>query len=226
MNGFPFTMIGFDLDGTLVDSNRDLTPAINHALALAGHPPVPITETYKLIGGGGRLMLSRAFEVVGDPQDDAAIEQHYAHFLDHYSAHIADHTIPYPGCLDALDRLAQLGCSLAVVTNKTEDLARKLLDQLGMTGRFAAILGGDTLGHGRAKPAPDMIYEAIRLCGREGNFAMVGDSTYDVRAAAAAGVPCAVFSFGYNDCPPRLMGASAVLDHYHELVPALAALRG
>ena len=86
----------------------------------------------------------------------------------------------------------------------------------------------DTLGPGRAKPAPDMIEEAIRRMGGAeglgGRFAMVGDSTYDTGAAAAAGVPSVAVSFGYNDKPAAQLGASVVIDRFEDLIPALAAL--
>ena len=213
LTDFPFDIVGFDLDGTLVDSNRDLAPAINHALAGAGRPAVSPDETRKLIGGGARRMLERAMEVTGGPLPDAEFEAAFGELLVHYEAHIADHTVPYPGCLDALDALLERGCKLAVITNKIEIYSRKLLDALGMSGRFAAILGGDTLGPGRAKPAPDMIDTAILLCGG-GAFAMVGDSTYDVRAARNARVPVVALSFGYNDMPAEELGADAVIDRY------------
>src|SRR5690606_30660817 len=144
--------------------------------------------TRQLIGGGARRMLERGLELTGGIPSGDSFEAAYATLLEHYEAHIADNTVPYPGCLAALDALAERGCLLAVVTNKIEAYSRKLLDALDMTGRFECVLGGDTLGPGRSKPAPDMIEEAIRRCGG-GPFAMVGDSTFDVLAARNAGVP-------------------------------------
>jgi phosphoglycolate phosphatase len=223
MSDFPFNIVGFDLDGTLVDSNRDLAPAINHALGVAGRPGVSPDETRKLIGGGARRMLERAMEVTGGPLPEDEFEAAYGELQLHYVEHIADNTVPYPGCLDALDALADRGCKLAVITNKIEVNSRLLLDALGMTERFALILGGDTLGPGRAKPAPDMIDTAILMLGG-GSFAMVGDSTYDVRAARNARVPVVALSFGYNDLPAAELGADAVIDRYDELIPALAQL--
>ena len=227
MSDFPFQIVGFDLDGTLVDSNRDLAPAINHALAVAGRPGVSPDETRKLIGGGARAMLERAMEVTGGPLPETEFEAAYGELQLHYAAHIADNTVPYPGCLDALDALLERGCRLAVITNKIEVNSRLLLDALGMTSRFAAILGGDTLGPGRAKPAPDMIDTAILMCGgakETTRFAMVGDSSYDTRAARNASVPVVALSFGYNDMPVADLGADAVIDHYDELIGALESL--
>jgi phosphoglycolate phosphatase len=224
MTAFPFAIVGFDLDGTLVDSNKDLQPAITHTLAQIGRDPIPEDQLVHLIGGGSRVMLERAFNVTGGPVSEAQFEELYRTLLDHYAEHIADHTRPYPGCLEALDALAARGCKLAVATNKFEHLAVSLLDQLGMSDRFASVIGGDTLGSGRGKPAPDMIHETIARCGGEERFAMIGDSSYDVRAARAAEKPCVVLSFGYNDAPADTLGADAVIDHYDELVPALEAL--
>ena len=223
MAEFPFSIVGFDLDGTLVDSNRDLAPAINHALGVAGRPGVSPDETRKLIGGGARRMLERAMEVTGGALPEAEFETAYGELLAHYEAHIADNTVPYPGCLAALDALLTRGCKLAVITNKIEVYSRKLLGALGMTDRFTVIIGGDTLGPGRAKPAPDMIDTAILQLGG-GRFAMVGDSSFDVRAAKNANVPVVALSFGYNDLPADELGADAVIDHYEELVPALQRL--
>jgi phosphoglycolate phosphatase len=221
---FPFATIGFDLDGTLVDSNADLHPAINHTLALIGRAPISAEQVRHLIGGGSRVMLERAFNQTGGGVPSAQFDELYEALLVHYAAHIADHTRAYPGCLDALDALAARGCTLAVATNKPEHLAVLLLDQLGLSDRFASMIGGDTLGAGRGKPAPDMIHETIARCGGDPRFAMIGDSSYDVRAAKAAGKPCVVLSFGYNDAPAGTLGADAVIDHYDELIPALERL--
>jgi phosphoglycolate phosphatase len=223
MADFPFQIVGFDLDGTLVDSNRDLAPALNHALATVGRGTIPVDATRQLIGGGARRMLERGLELTGGALPAETFEDAYAALLQHYEAHISDNTVPYPGCLEALDALAAYGCRMAVVTNKIEAYSRKLLDALDLTRRFVCIIGGDTLGPGRAKPAPDMIEEAIRRCGG-GAFAMVGDSTFDVLAARNAGVPVVALSFGYNDVPAAELGADAVIDSYDQLMVALQRL--
>lgn len=223
MTDFPFQIVGFDLDGTLVDSHRDLAPAVNHTLSTVGRPNVEPDTVREFIGGGTAMMLTRALEYTGGSLPEAEFQAALGELLRHYESHIADLTVPYPGCLDALDALAARGCKLAVVTNKIEVFARKLLEELGMADRFDVILGGDTLGPGRAKPAPDMIDTAILMCGG-GRFAMVGDSTHDVRAAKNANVPVVALSFGYNDVPAAELGANVVIDHYNQLVGALERL--
>src|SRR3954467_4822869 len=105
MPAFPFAIIGFDLDGTLVDSARDLGPAVNHALALAGRRAASPDEVRHLIGGGARKMLERGLEQTGGLVPDPEFERLYAALIAHYEVHIADHTVPFEGCLEALDAL-------------------------------------------------------------------------------------------------------------------------
>lgn len=222
MRDFPFPIVGFDLDGTLLDTHQDLGAAVNHALVQAGRPPVPVAQVRHLIGGGARKMLERALALTGGI-DEAAFEPLYRELLTFYSANIAVHTRLYSGGEAMLEALAAREVKLAVVTNKVESLARRLLDELGLTWRFATIIGGDTLGPGRAKPAPDLIDEMVaRLQG--GRAAFVGDTTYDIRAARAAGLPCIAVSFGFNDKPPAELGADAMIDHFAELIPTLMRL--
>ena len=228
MSDFPFDIVGFDLDGTLVDSNRDITPAVNFALESIGRETLPADRMRDLIGGGSILMLRRALDLTGGPLPDDEFASLTDVMLAHYEDHIADNTIPYEGCLEALDALAARGVKLAVVTNKNEHPARLLLGKLQLTHRFASIMGGDTLGPGRAKPARDMIDETIARCAGDDaeakRFAMVGDSTYDVGAARNAGVPVVAVSFGYADVPVGELGGDTLIDHFNELVPALEKL--
>jgi phosphoglycolate phosphatase len=222
MTGFPFGIVGFDLDGTLVDTALDLGNAVNHALGQIGHAPVPQERMEMLIGGGTRRLLQRALEERGSVPSETEFNALYAELLTYYEAHIAAHSRPYPGCLDALDALAAQGCALSVVTNKPEYLSVKLLEALGMRARFASIIGGDSAA--RPKPNPDPILAAIERGGAAGRFAMVGDSKFDLGAAQAANVPCVLVSFGFSETPACELGADAVIDHYDELIPALAGL--
>lgn len=220
MTDFPFHLVGFDLDGTLVDSSADLAAAVNHVLAGLGRAPLSEAEVRRNIGGGGRRMLALSLADAGvdEPQ---ALDARYAALLAYYEAHIADATRPYPGVAEALDELAALGVRLAVVTNKGGRLATKLLDALGLSARFACVIGGDTVARG--KPAPDPILEMVRRCGG-GRAAFVGDSTFDVAAAHAAGLPCVAVRFGFADRPVEQLGADAVIGDYAALAPALRRL--
>jgi phosphoglycolate phosphatase len=222
MSDFPFAIVGFDLDGTLIDSAGDLTAAVNHALALAARTPLTEAEVRPMIGLGARHMLEQGFAATGGvPSGD--FERLYRELLRFYEANIAVHSRPFPGVIAALDQLDALGVLTAVVTNKREDMARKLLGALGLADRMATIIGGDTLGQGNAKPSPAPIAEMIARCGG-GRAAFVGDSIYDVMAAQGAGITSVVVSFGFLDRPAQELGADHVIDGYDELIPLLERL--
>jgi phosphoglycolate phosphatase len=223
MTKFPFDIVGFDLDGTLIDTSEDLRLACNHALALGGIVPLSPLQIRSAIGGGARLMLSRGIELAGAPPVSGALfEKMYAAFLDYYEANIAVHSQPFPGALDVLDALDAMGVKTAVVTNKLERFADLLFRELGLRQRFVAFLGRDSLIPERAKPAPDLIYEMIARCGG-GRAVFVGDSDFDVNAAHAAGIPSVACSFGFLMQPVETLGADAIIDHFDELIEVLRA---
>ena len=222
MHTTTFDIVGFDLDGTLLDSHADLGAAVNHALALAGRPPVPIGEVRALIGGGGRTMLRRALALTGGVPE-AEFDALHSALVDYYEANIAVHSRLFPGGLAMLDALAAAGVKLAVVSNKLERLSVRVLEELGLASRFYTIIGGDTMGKGRAKPSRHPIDAMIARAGG-GRAAFVGDTTYDIGAAKAAGIPSVAVSFGFNDLPPEELGADAIIGHFDELIPALAQL--
>lgn len=227
MADFPFAAVGFDLDGTLLDTSRDLGTAVNHALALGGFDPVPLDSATHLIGGGAKLMLARAVEQQGGMEPDE-FHMLYKVMLAFYGENNAVHTQPYPHAREVLADLAARGVTMAVVTNKFENFARRILGELDLLDPFAAVIGGDTLGKGRAKPAPDPIFEAQRLCGANRpdlpRLAFVGDSSYDILAARAAGVPVVAAGYGYCDKPPHELGADAVIDSLGNLIGVLEQL--
>jgi len=220
MTAIRFAIVGFDLDGTLLDTSRDLGVALNHALASIGRPVVPDTEVMNLIGGGSALMLRRALVLTGglDGVDFDGLRQI---LLAHYEANIAVHTRLYPGGAAMLDALDERGVKIAMVTNKPQPLAIKLLGELGLLDRFACVIGGG--GGYPLKPAPDALHAMVSQAGG-GHAAYVGDTTFDTGAARAAGLPCVAVSFGFNDKPVHDLGADTVIDHFDALIPALAVL--
>ena len=143
--------------------------------------------------------------------------------LAYYEEHIAVLTRPYPQVLAVLDALAARGARLAIVTNKLEGLARKVLDALDLTRRFDCIIGGDTMGPGNAKPSPKPIYEMLARCGG-GTAVFVGDSIFDIRAGQAAGLPTVACAFGFLMQPVEELGADAIIHGYADLMPTLERL--
>lgn len=217
---FPFTIVGFDLDGTLLDTSRDLAAAANAALAAAGRDPLPVDAVVARVGGGTRTMLTKVLEATGGATPEQ-IDRVLPVLLAHYEANMTVHTAPYPGTIAALDALAARGVTLAVVTNKLEHFSTVLLRATGLLDRFACVIGGDTLAN--PKPAPDGMLEMIRRCGG-GRAAFVGDSVYDVDAAKAANIPVVACRFGFSPATVDQLGADAVIDDFDALLPALERL--
>lgn len=223
MTKFSFDIVGFDLDGTFLDTSGDLAAAVNHALGAAGRAPLAIDQLKPMIGGGAKKMLTHALQATGGCTDEE-LERLYALLLDHYDAHIAVHSHPFPGAVAAIEALAARGVKIAIVTNKFERFAEKLLRTLGLRHLFDTVIGGDTLGPGLAKPNRAPIDEMIRRCGG-GSAAFVGDSSFDIEAARAAGIPNIAVSFGFLTSPVEHLEADAVIDSYDDLIPALERLK-
>lgn len=219
MNDFPFAIVGFDLDGTFLDTSADLAAAVNHALASIGRPLLTVEQVRPMIGGGARHMLSQGLAATGGCDPDELTRLHNL-LLAYYEANISAHTVPFPGAIEALDVLDGFGAKVAIVTNKLENLAVKLLSDLELLDRFVTVIGGDTMGPGRGKPAADPIIEMMTRCGG-GKTAFIGDSIYDITAAKNAGVANVACSFGFLMQPVGELKADAVIDHYDELVPTL-----
>ena len=215
--------IAFDLDGTLVDTAPDLIGALNVVLGEQGMAPAPTAAVRQLVGHGVRGLLQRAYQMAGLTITEARITELRPRFIEIYRARIALESRPFPGCLEALADLRAQGARLAVCTNKPMALTQALLAELDMTRCFDAVIGGDVLPVQKPDPAP--LLEAIRRAGGDPARAiMVGDASPDVGAARAAGLPCIIFSFGYNDMPAEELGGDLVIESYGELEAAITGL--
>ncbi|WP_160299109.1 phosphoglycolate phosphatase [Sphingomonas sp. SRS2] len=217
---FPFDVVAFDLDGTLADTAPDLTAALNHALGALGRPPVPAEDVRHMVGHGARALLQKGLAATGE-MTEGLVEQGFPIFIDYYLAHIADGTTIFPGLNAALDQLAARGVKLAVCTNKAEGLARRCIEELGWADRFDALIGGDTLPVRKPDPAP--LFEAIARCGG-GRAAYVGDSITDTDTGRNANIPTIAVSFGFSDRPVEQLDATALIDHFNDLIPTLERL--
>jgi len=215
--------IAFDLDGTLVDSAPDLIGTLNRMLAPRGYPPVPLASARHLVGHGARALLRHGFAEAGAIWDEAAEPELFDHFIDDYVAHIADESRTFDGVVETLDQLSARGALLCVATNKRTDLAEALIDALGLTRHFIVVAGPDRVS--ARKPDGAHVREAVQLAGGDPTRAvMVGDATTDTGSARAAGVPCVVASFGYNDATLEELGADMVIDHFSGLIAAVEHL--
>jgi phosphoglycolate phosphatase len=211
----------FDLDGTLVDTAPDLTASLNVCLEAEGLAPATLDAIRPHAGHGARVMLQYAYGQAGVALSEADTLRQLERFLGHYAGHIADRSRPFPGAVEALDRLAAAGYRLAVCTNKTEALAQLLLETLGLDQRFAAICGADTFP--ARKPDPRHLLGTIdRARGRAERALMIGDTATDTDAAIAATVPCVLLDFGYAPDARAKAAADVVIPHFDHLTVDLA----
>ena len=226
MTDFPFDIVGFDLDGTLLDTSGDLTAAVNHTLAIAGKPPLALEDVKPMIGGGAKMMLEHGLKASGGIAEDE-FRPLYRAMMAYYTEHVSVHTKPFPGAVDLLDQLDAIGVRYGVVTNKFESLAVRALTDLGLYDRMVTVIGVDTLGKERAKPKGDPIIELIaraQALGSGPRAVFIGDSIYDTMSAKAAGVPSVACAFGFLMHSVEEMDADAVIDHFDELIPTLRKL--
>jgi phosphoglycolate phosphatase len=213
------SLLVFDLDGTLVDSSRDIAAATNAALGrlAPGTPEIPLPEILSFVGEGARLLVERSLRHVGldlPPGDVLAA------YLECYRERLLDTTRLYPGIAEALDALA--GASLAVLTNKPGDLSRAILDGLGVGARFARVVGGGDVPTRKPDPA-GLLQLVAELGARPAGTWMVGDSATDVGAARAAGVRVAGVTWGFHPRELRAAGPDRLLDDPRELASLAGA---
>lgn len=213
----------FDLDGTLVDTAPDLCRALNHVLTHEGRAHVAPDDLRHMVGHGARVLMTKGMAATGAPATDADLDRLLPVFLDYYGTHIADESKPFDGVNALLEVLGARGVAMGVCTNKPEGLARDLLDALGLSRHFGAILGGDSLPVRKPDPAP--LLKTLELMATPpAGAVMVGDSRTDVDTARAAGIPVICVSFGFTDVPVATLKPDAIIDHFNEFDRALAEI--
>ncbi|MDW8280657.1 MAG: phosphoglycolate phosphatase [Myxococcales bacterium] len=205
-----------DLDGTLVDSAPDLCAALGRTLGELGLPPPELSAVRSMIGDGQRVLIERALRHAGGPEATARIDEALLRFRAHYGAHLTEHTVPYPGVVGTLARLAR-EVPLAVATNKPGAWARQMVAELGLSPYLRWVLGEDDVG--RRKPDPLLL---LTLCDRAGvpleRSLYVGDSLVDAHTAEAAGMDFCLCTWGYGGQGIAAVRARHRLDAFGQLV--------
>lgn len=208
----------FDLDGTLIDSAPDLHASLNHCLHRRDLPSVDEDLVRRWVGQGARRLIEQALAQLGQPAVAADIDAMFAAFLDYYEAHVVEHSRLYPGVQETLGALHAAGIPMACVTNKYEGLSRHLLAEIGLADFLPVVIGGDTLDERKPHPAP-LLEACARLRQPVARSLMVGDSSNDIDAARAAGMPVVCVSYGYNHGEDiHAAGADAVVDSLLALI--------
>jgi phosphoglycolate phosphatase len=199
----------FDLDGTFADTAPDLAGALNVMRRTRSLPALPLDITRPVTSMGARGMLAVGFSMGPDHPEYGAMRQE---FLDLYCERLCDETRMFDGMHTLLEAIEQRGLKWGIVTNKTETLAKPLIEQLGLAGRCACVIGGDTTGHLKPHPAP--LLAAARAIDIEPHACVyVGDDRRDIEGGRAAGMKTIAVRYGYlNGGVPDLWGADAVVD--------------
>jgi phosphoglycolate phosphatase len=205
----------FDLDGTLLDTGRDMAEALNRLLDERGLERLPYTTLRPLVSHGSQALIGLAFSV---RPEDPPFETLRSRFLELYAANLADQTRFFDGMEGLLTEIESLAIPWGVVNNKPGWLTGPLMKALGLATRAAVVVSGDTTP--RPKPHPDPLFYACRAVGVDPRHCTyVGDAARDIEAGLRAGMLTVAAAFGYlgKDDDPYSWGAHATVDHPSEI---------
>jgi len=214
----------FDLDGTLIDSRRDLADSANSMLAAYGASALAEERIASMVGAGAPTLVKRVLTTAGV---DAPLDEALARFLSAYDERLTHHTRPYDGIPILLEDLQSRGTSMALLTNKPMDQSVRILDAFGLAKYFPRIVGGD--GPWPRKPAPQGMQFLMRdAAARAEDTVLIGDSSIDLQTSRNAGVRICLarYGFGFADVPAGdLRGDESLVDAPAEISEVLHARR-
>jgi len=226
MNDIPsaaIRLIVFDLDGTLIDSRKDLATAVNAMLAEMNRPMLPEKVIAEYVGDGAGMLVRRA---LGDPEDETVVADGLERFLASYRRHMLDHTYVYDGVFSALDALRTMPDGserkFAVLTNKPVRPSQRICEALGLSKYFFQIYGGNSFA--TKKPDPEGLHALMREAGAKANETlMIGDSVVDVLTARNAGTSVIGCRFGLSSHTLETVTSDCMVDAPSEWAMALGA---
>lgn len=190
-----YAAVLFDMDGTVLDTLRDLNAAANRALAAFGFPPHSVEQTKQRVGNGSRRLIELS---VPEGTDAAKIDEILAWYLPYYNAHANDTTAPYRGIPELMRALRAARCPLAIVSNKPDRTVKELA-AIHFPGMLDCAVGEDEAHGVRRKPAPDTLLAAAKTLGVMPERCLyVGDSEVDVVTAARVEMDCAAVLWGFR----------------------------
>jgi len=194
------SLVIFDLDGTLIDSSRDLANSVNATRAHLGLAPIEHEVVYSYVGNGAPVLIRKA---LGPAYSDEAVQGALDYFLSYYREHMLDYTALYPGMREVLDEFFDAEIQMAVLTNKPVRFSQAIIDGLGLSAHFLRVYGGNSFE--QKKPHPIGIATLMAECGAaHAETMMVGDSSVDVQTARNAGVTAYGVTWGFQ---PETFGA-------------------
>jgi phosphoglycolate phosphatase len=208
----------FDLDGTLIDSKKDLVVAVNAARRSMGLGPLDDETVASYVGNGAPVLIRRA---LGPEATEADCARALDYFMAYYSDHRLDHTTLYPGVREALDQLFAGGHRLAVLTNKPVRISRAIVEGLGLKDHFFQVYGGNSFE--QKKPHPIGVETLMTEAGiGPSATVMIGDSGVDIQTARNAGIPAVGVTYGFQPESLDAYPPDYRIDDMRELLPILA----
>lgn len=202
-------LIIFDLDGTLIDSSQDIANAINHAILGTGLPDVSNEETIKLIGEGITRLIEKLLEPYLLDKSDEILKK----FMNYYSSHLVDNTRLYPFVKETLQGLTDF--RKVVLSNKRASFSTEILEKLGVSEYFDAVLGSDTVEEKKPSPKPvNFLLDAFSVS--RDKTIIVGDSDIDIKTGRAAGIRSIGVTYGYRS-QETLHEADLLIDDLRQL---------
>lgn len=187
----PIRLIAYDLDGTLVDAFEDIWTGVNAALREHGLAELPYATVKSYVGDGARMLIRRS---IGEAHQDR-FEEVYHFYRRYYDAHPVDRAHPYPGALETLERMREMGLRQAILTNKPDEVTRQICAKMGIAARLDGIWG-ERPGSPR-KPEARSLEVVLEHFGVEASECLfVGDGPADNAVGRATGAPVAAVSYG------------------------------
>ncbi len=202
-------LIIFDLDGTLADTSIDITNALNYAIEPYNLKKMSVEKTISMVGGGLTRLVEKLLGTDMAPLKPEVLSR----FLEYYSEHLTVFTRPYPGVFETLQELGDY--KKAVVSNKRENLSRRLLEDLELSRFFDVILGSDSVDEKKPSPKP-ILHVLDNLAVRKTDAVIVGDSNYDIEAGRAAGIITVAAAYGFRE-KSFLADADYMIDSFGEI---------
>lgn len=209
----------FDLDGTLVDSKQDLAASVNAMRTQMELAPLTLELISSYVGHGVNALVRRSLEPTATPEN---VERGLAYFLAYYRDHMLDHTAPYPGVAETLEKLS--GHKMAVLTNKPVNFSREMITRLGFAQYFAYVYGGNSFP--QKKPDPiglHQIMDDLKISKHQ--TLMVGDSDTDILTGRNAGVFTCGVTYGFGAHTLQKVSPDLLVDDMRELPPMLNGKR-
>lgn len=211
----------FDLDGTLADTSRDITKALNYSLEPFDVRTYSVDETKAMVGSGISKLIESLIPAEVTDADNSASQKAVSRFIEYYDHHLMDNTSLYPGVKETMAALAPY--RKAVLSNKREVYSKRLLEGLGILEYFDLVWGSDSVRE--KKPSPVPILDLMERFGASRQeTVMIGDSNFDVEASKAAGVRIIAVTYGFRN-RELLEGADILIDTFDVLPAALRSFQ-